>query len=309
MDLKLLAATAGLTVKKYSPEILTAVGIVTFIGTIVVACKQTTKAGDILDEHKKAMDEIKEAKELADKDELIDRNGNHINYSVEEVKSDKIGTWSKTGVEFGKLYLPVIALGTISLSCFLVANRIMKTRYLGAVAAFNALSDAFDRYRERVREDGGVDLDRRYMYGTSQNKIDVVEVDENGKQHKHKEIAEDINSEYPLGSPYAKFFDESCPDWDESPEINGLFLKAREAQANKILNERGHLFLNEVYDLLGIQRTSIGALVGWVKGLGDDKVSFGLENIGSQATRRFVNGLESVVLLDFNVDGIMYNKI
>lgn len=308
-DVKTLTSLAGLKVKRYSPEILTAVGVISFVGTVIVACKQTTKASEILDRHKKEMDEIKEVIELDKKGELVNSKGEEIKYDSETIKNDKLAVWSRTAVDFGKLYFPVVALSAVSLGSFLAANKILKTRYLGAVATLNIVSEAFDRYRARVREDGGVDLDRKYMYGSSYDKNDIIEVDENGKKHKSKETVENINSLTPLSSPYAKFFDSTCPDFEDSPELNMLFLQAREAQANKIFERRGILFLNEVYDMIGVNRTEVGQYVGWKKGLGDDYISFGLNNIGSEATRRFVNGLESVILLDFNVDGYVADKI
>ena len=309
LGVKTLIEIAGFKVKKYSPEILTAVGIISFVGTVVVACKQTTKASDILDRHKKEMDEIKEVIELDEKGELVNNKGEKIKYLPEDIKNDKMAIWSRTAVDFVKLYFPVVALGTVTLGSFLAANKILKARYLGAVASLNLLSEAFDKYRERVREDGGTELDRKYMYGAEYGYNDIVEVDENGKKHKVKEKFESIDDPYLLGNPYAKFFDETCPDYEDSPELNFLFLTGAQAQANRMFDKRGHIFLNEVYDLIGLKRTEIGQYVGWIKGLGDDEISFGLDNIGSEATRRFVNGLESVVLLDFNVDGVIADKI
>ena len=61
--------------------------------------------------------------------------------------------------------------------------------------------------------------------------------------------------------------------------------------------------------MLGFAHTSIGAVVGWVAGMGDSFIDFGLYDTEVEATRRFVNGLENVIILDFNVDGVIYDKI
>lgn len=298
MNVKGYISRTSLQVKKYSPEILTVVGVVSFIGTVFVACKQTLKADDILDNHRREMDKIEEAKEVAKDDE----------YTENDAAKDKLNVIAHTAVGFAKLYAPAAGLGVISLTSFLAANRILKARYLGAVAAFNLVSEAFDKYRSKVIEEGGVDLDRHYMYGAERSKIDIVECDENGKTKKHKEVIETIES-VNNKSPYSRFFDSSCADWDKNPEFNMMFLKAQEAIAQRMLEERGHLFLNEVYDLLGFERTGVGAVVGWVYGMGDNFVDFGLYDQDNEATRRFVNGLENVILLDFNVDGVIYDKI
>ena len=69
------------------------------------------------------------------------------------------------------------------------------------------------------------------------------------------------------------------------------------------------LFLNEVYDMIGFEHTPEGAVAGWVKDNGDGFVSFGLDDVNNESARRFVNGEDNVVLLDFNVDGIIFDKI
>lgn len=309
MNIRKTINRTGLKIKKYSPEILTVVGVVSFVATVVTACKQTTKAHDILDKYHDEMEEINEAATLSKEDNLIDEMGNKIVYDQNDVKKDKFGVVARTTVGFIKLYSGPILLGAISITSFLSANHILKTRYVGAVAALNAISDAFDKYRQRVREAGGEELDRHFMYGTEESKIDIVEMTEDGKTHKSKEVVENVVDKNGVLSPYAKFFDESCPDWDKNPEFNMMFLQGQEAIANNMLHARGHLFLNEVYDMLGIERTSIGSVVGWIDGYGDSFVDFGLYESDNKAKRRFVNGLENVILLDFNVDGVIYDKI
>lgn len=110
-------------------------------------------------------------------------------------------------------------------------------------------------------------------------------------------------------SQYAKFFDECSKYWEKDPEISLLFLKQQEAYASALLKSRGHLFLNEVYDMLGLPQTKAGQLVGWIyddkKPIGDNYVSFGIYNdfVGN---RNFINGYERTILLDFNVDGEIF---
>jgi hypothetical protein len=79
-----------------------------------------------------------------------------------------------------------------------------------------------------------------------------------------------------------------------------------------MLRARGHVFLNDVYDSLGIPRSKAGAVVGWVlnrNGEGDNFISFGVFDGTTQEIRDFVNGYEGSILLDFNVDGVIYDKI
>ena len=59
--------------------------------------------------------------------------------------------------------------------------------------------------------------------------------------------------------------------------------------------------------MLGIPKTKAGQVVGWVYDpehpVGDNYVDFGLFDLDRERVRRFVNGDERNILLDFNVDG------
>lgn len=290
------AGRTGLKIQKYSPELLLVGGIVGIGGTIILACKATLRAEEVIDRHNQKMAEAKEAAELADEND---------NYDIRREKALVTG---ETALGFAKLYAPTVALGTLSIAMILVSNNIMKKRYLGVVAAYNAVSGAFDTYRARVREELGDDMDRHFRYGTTKEKITVEETDENGKTKKVKKDAENVTG--PLApSEYARFFDNDNPNWDENPTFSLMFLKSQENYATDLLRTRGHVFLNEVYDALGFEHTQVGAVVGWVLGEGDDYVDFGLTDQNSDSVRRFVNGKENIVLLDFNVSGVIWDKI
>jgi hypothetical protein len=68
------------------------------------------------------------------------------------------------------------------------------------------------------------------------------------------------------------------------------------------------VFLNDVYDLLGMDRTPAGAVVGWVKGHGDGYITFMLDD-NKREVYDFFEGNEKSVWLDFNVDGVVYKLI
>ena len=88
-----------------------------------------------------------------------------------------------------------------------------------------------------------------------------------------------------------------------------MFLNGQQNFANDLLQARGHVFLNEVYDMLGIPRSQAGAVVGWVKEFGDGYVDFGIFDGKTSQARSFVNGEERNILLDFNVAGVIYDLI
>ena len=289
---------AGLQFKKHSPEILMGAGVIGFIGTIVLACKATTRAEEVLDRHARQMEDAKEAAEIAEPEDNYD------------IKKETLIVYSHTAVDMAKLYGPTIAMGTLSLACFLKAYKIVNNRYLGAVAAYNAVSSVFDLYRNRVREELGEQMDRHFRYGSEISEIEtIVDEGDGNKPKKTKEKVENTDRTNVGPSEYAKFFDRSCPEWDTNPQFNLKWLRANETAANDILNSRGHIFLNEVYDMIGLPHTSAGAVVGWVKGHGDGYVDFGLYKPDNESARRFINGEDNVVLLDFNVDGVIFDLI
>ena len=114
-------------------------------------------------------------------------------------------------------------------------------------------------------------------------------------------------------SQYARFFDDACIGWTKDPEYNMHFLKDQQNYCNDLLKMKGHLFLNEVYDILGMPRTQAGAVVGWVYNeenpIGDNFVDFGIYGIYDDVNHDFVNGYKNTVLLDFNVDGNILDYI
>ena len=112
-------------------------------------------------------------------------------------------------------------------------------------------------------------------------------------------------------SRYARYFDEECyPKWTNDPKFNLLYLKTQQNYANDLLKSKGHVLLNEVYEMLGMPKTKDGEVVGWFydedNPNGDNYVDFGIYD---ERNRDFINGYENRVLLDFNVDGFIFDKI
>lgn len=129
------------------------------------------------------------------------------------------------------------------------------------------------------------------------------------------EEAEDLkklepNDDRVYVSCYARFFNEECSAWTTDPEYNLMYLKRTEAYATDLLKVHGYLFLNDVLDMLGIPRTKAGQVVGWIydekNPVGDNFVDF---DLCSERNEKFINGYEKSALLDFNVDGVILDRI
>lgn len=105
-------------------------------------------------------------------------------------------------------------------------------------------------------------------------------------------------------SMYAKVFDESSEYWTKDSEYNIAFLKQQEEYCTALLKSKRKLYLNDVYDRLGIPRTKTGSIVGWFYDeehpIGDNRVDFGIFDLRNTNT---INGYSNTFILDFNVDG------
>ena len=287
-----VAGRTGLKIKKYSPEILLVTGTVSIVGGVVLACKETLKVEEILQEAEDTKALIAETVAA----------GND-NYTEEDAKADSVKVTFRTAGKLIKNYIPSASLILTGLACVFASYGIIRKRNVALSTAYTGLQTAFDSYREKVKETVGEEKERDIRYGREEVKAERI--DEEGKTVKEK-VKVPTTTEH---SPYARFFDSSSRAWKNDPEYNLAFLNAQQGLANNLLHARGHVFLNEIYDMLGFDRTTPGQLVGWVLGNGDDYIDFGVYNPYSEAGRAFINGYEPVVLLDFNVDGPIYDKI
>lgn len=295
---------ATLQLKKHSPEILAAAGVIGTITGVVLACKATTKVNDILEETHETVEKIHEVTEKAETDPSLD-------YTEEDVKKDLTITYVQTGVKFVKLYAPAAIVTGLSIGAMLSSNNILRKRNVALAASYAAVDKSFKEYRGRVVDRFGKELDRELKYGIKAQEVEETVVDEKGKE---KAVKKTVNVVDPTNvSDYAKFFDVGNPNWEKDAEFNLMFLKRQQDYANDKLKTKGHLFLNEVYDMLGIPRTRAGQCVGWVydekNPVGDNYIDFGIYDDAKAVNRDFVNGYERTILLDFNVDGPILDLI
>ena len=295
---------AGFQIKKHSPEILIVTGIVGTVASAVMACKATLKVNEIIDESKTNIDKIHTATEKG-----VTEAGEV--YTAEDSKKDLALVYVQTGWELVKLYGPSVTLGALSIAGIASSHHMLRKRNVALAAAYTALDKGFKDYRGRVIERFGKDLDRELKYNIKAKEIEETVIDENGKEQTVKKTIEVIDPNEI--SEYAKFYDDGCIGWEKNAEYNLTFLKLQQSYANEKLKNRGHLFLNEVYDMLGIPRTQAGNIVGWIydpdnpEHEGDNFVDFGIYDNANVAKRDFVNGYERSILLDFNVDGDIWS--
>lgn len=298
-----------LLAKKYSPEILLGAGLVGMLATVVMASKATLKAGDILEEANSDLEKIDMAVQVSESQK--------VEYTQEDQMKDKAIVYVQTGLKFAQLYGPAVGMGVLSIAAILASHGVMKNRQVALVAAYNLLNEGYKNYRARVVEELGAEVDRNYHLGLKDESYSEKETDEEGKTKTVKGIRQ-TSYDNRTKSIYARFFDETSRMWRNDALMNRAFLTAQERYMNDILILRGYLFLNEVYEALGLPWTKEGQLVGWVlksdpKEMAnegrDGYVSFDIFNVYNDPGRDFVNGTNPSILLDFNVDGPVYDLI
>jgi hypothetical protein len=275
--------------QKHSPVILFATGVVGVVAAAVMASKATLKLEEVIEESK---DDLYRAETLY--------KAERIDYNEKDYQRDVAIIYTRRVVSISKLYAPAVTVGLFSIAALTGSHYILTKRNVALISAYATLDKAFTEYRGRVIEDLGEKADEKYRH------------DPDNRLPSSRKAANDTSEEIVLRSPsgYARFFDETCQDWDKIPEYNLLFLRAKQNYCNDQLRSRGHIFLNEVYDMLGMERSREGSVVGWVLGAdGDNYVDFGIYDKNNERKRAFVNGLEGAILLDFNVDGLIYDKI
>lgn len=297
------AHKAGLKFKKHSPEIMVVAGVVGVVTSTVMACKATTKVNDILEETKKQVDDVHNV--------LESENVPAEEYTNEDAKKDLAIIYTQTGVKLIKLYGPAVLVGALSITGILASHRILKKRNVALTAAYATIDRSFKEYRGRVVERFGKELDRELRYNIKAQKIEEVTVDKDGKETVEKKTVNVVDPN--MYSDYARIFDNGSTGWTKDPEYNLMFLKNQQNYANDKLKAQGYLFLNDVYDMLGIPRTKAGQIVGWVydpdNTVGDNFVDFGIYDIYNEKACDFVNGRERSIVLDFNVDGNILDLI
>jgi hypothetical protein len=286
-------AQAGLKAGKNAPALLFGAGVTGMVGSTVLACRATLRLEDTIE----TVEEQLEAANTSVGKDLKDGT----KYTERDRKQDVAKIYIRGAGRLVRLYGPSILLGAASIACLTKSHNILQQRNIALAAAYAAVDGAFKQYRERVVSRYGEDVDREMRYSTEE--VQVID-EKTGKMATELRVAPDAPS------MYARFFDEFSTQWDRNPEYNLLWLRNTQNYWNDVLRTRGHVFLNEVYKSLGLDHTTPGSVVGWIYGRGgDDYIDFGVFDSDSMSARNFMNGRDASVLLDFNCDGVIYDKI
>lgn len=296
--ISLILGRGRLLAQKHSPEILLVAGLAGMVGATVLAVKATLKVEDI---------QRKNAKVLMDIDEV--HASNNPEYSEEDYNHDLFVADVQGKLRFVQLYAPAALLGIAGMISIVGSHGIMQRRSASLMAAYAVLQTGFEKYRARVVEELGEEKDRDFKLGLRDEEYTEDEVNpETGRTKKVKKTRK-VSSLDGL-SQYARFFDEKTShQYKHDPLMNKQLILSQQNYANEILRSRGYIFLNEIYNALGMDWTPEGQIVGWVlngKNGGDGFVDLGLLDPVNDVAN---HGLDTVYIIDPNVDGVVVDLI
>jgi hypothetical protein len=286
-----------LTVRKHSPILLFGAGVVGVVTAAVLASRATLKLDETLEDTQYDLDRVKDAELTED-------------YTHTDRQRDMALVYAKGAGKVTRLYGPAVLIGFASIAALTGSHVILTRRNTAVMAAYAVLDRGWREYRARVVGELGEEKDREFRHGLLERTI-VEETNEGP-------VTLQVKDKLPCDvSGYARFFDEVSPNWQPAPGYNQMFLQCQQNYMNDLLRQRGHVFLNDVFDALGIPRSKEGAVTGWIydpkrdqkTNPGDNYVDFGIFDRDPSQGMRFVMGWEKSVLMDFNVDGLIWDKI
>lgn len=296
-----------------SPELLIGAGIVGVVGAAVVAVRRGVRW------HQAATNELKHDLEVIHTAEKTSDR-----YSREDRVHDYAALIGKGVWSYTQIYGPSVLLGAASIASILAGTGILRGRLAAMTSAAATAQAALERYRARVREKMGEDADREFAFEVSPRKTKLKHEDGT----KETQITYHLvpsSGEWMAASPYSRLWDENAMEWCANRDVQFLTLRSLENHFNQELNARGVVFLNDVYKALGLPMSKDAALVGWVKNYekpkmaklaaelgrvpGDGVISFGVFENESPSARAYLAGDDNRVVLDFNVDGVIYDLI
>lgn len=239
----------------------------------------------------------------------------HATPDAPDYKKRLIKTYINAGFKLSKLYAPAVATEAASIWLMGYGYSTLHERYTNTLAMVTVAEKAFSDYRKNVVDILGEDADKQFRYGLHDKDIEVPELDKDGNPKtdkngavKTKTVREKVLDDELEGySGYARIFSKDTTKQFDGDMATGYynreFLMKQQSYWNMMLKYRPNhtVFLNEVYDSLGFERTQEGQVVGWHYDpdypVGDNEIKF--------VPIEFYNERYEAksVILDFNVDG------
>lgn len=283
------AAKASALAVKHAPTILTYGGAaVATVGTGLAVKQSFRYIEKVSEPDLMHLIKIEETMELSKAGKLKDE------YTEQEYKQDKIHAYILLGIHTAKHYAVPAALFAGGIAMILTGHHMQLKRLAKITAAYGSLHTAYTNLKKRI-ENSDTNME---------NLSDILKPDVVTENETEPKTA--ITS----FQPYEYYFDDTNEYFHpNSQSANETFLNSIHQFANDRLYTKGHLFLNEVLEALGMEHTAEGAVTGWVIRDGASNfVSFGDEDFFDLRLDEH-NGMPPKYTLNFNVDGLIWDRI
>ena len=298
-------STCTFFAKKHAPEIMISTGIAGFGLTIIETVKATNNTNDILEERDKQLScAIKQ-----------DASGIRLLNEEEqnEIKSDARKALVKT-------WAPVATTALASTALVIGGYRIINGRYVATALAYKTLEAGIERYRGNVIKEFGKDVDWRMANSISDEELKAIKQE----QRDNQQIADENRGKRKKDrKPYKRhcenerkyLFDEYSVYWKRWWTATQFldYIRNKTRQLQDKFDLQGYLFVNDVLEAFGLEPTSEGQVVGWIRKRGRTTIiSVGLDELPKEEMERILAIRDNENLrfwLKMNPDGIIYNLI
>lgn len=314
-------------VGKNSPQILIGVGIACGVAAVVTACKATLKVAPEVKEAKAQMDDLDNSEGI---EAFVEFQNNRrqeqglepIEMTDDEVKKEKrklarhiVGVCAK----YYAIPAGFMVAGTAAILC---SYKIINGRLLRTAIAYESLQISYKKlkdYREKVVERYGSEVDQEIWKetghtGHTETKTRINE--ETGEEETYDEFVPNEQKNMPWNSEYAIEYKNQS----HAPHMDYEQLRTLQNWFNDRLSTRGYVFLNEVYEELGVRPKGKYVGLGWISReffpngyTGDGYIDFGVFGNDltklTQDTIAWRNDEADTVILDFNIDGPIYSMV
>lgn len=286
-------ARTKVTLIHHMPKILIGAGVITGGASLVTAIRATLKAQPAIEEMKTDVADIHL--------QLDDAQQNQADTT--EIKRELTNVYLHFAKDMVKAYWPTVLLAGVSATCFITSHGVMASRNAALATAFAACEQEFNEYRNRVRDQIGVDAERSlYRNDTVIDEHEVVD-SETGETHKTRTVECNI----PM---HSALFDNSSPNYENNNDYNLMFIQIQEQFINDKLRTQGFIFENDCRKLLGVPQTEAGQRCGWIYDPNGPThpISFGITDYNLPLSDQR-NILDNGIYLEFNTQGDIMDKV
>lgn len=162
--------------------------------------------------------------------------------NAKEEKGEDLTKTEKVKVA-GPAYIPAVLMGVSTIACIFGANALNQRQQAALMSAYALLDNSYKDYKKKVEELYGKDVE----------------------SFVREEIAKDKYEEdpYPVEDGMQLFYDEFSQRYFNATTEQVL---RAEHEVNRMLATDYGVYLNEFYELLGIERVDYGDYLGWSTG-------------------------------------------